>query len=105
MSDAISLELFNRRFEQLNEMHRELRRDLRLMADSMAQLSRMIQNLDRRISGIEQRLTDVKDGLEGTIRMEIGGAVAHLETRLEQHIDRRLDEFSANPSGIGFSED
>jgi septal ring factor EnvC (AmiA/AmiB activator) len=105
MSDAISLELFNRRFEQLNEMHRELHRDLRLMADSMAQLGRMIQNLDRRISGIDQRLTDVKDELQGTIRMELGGAVAHLETRLEQHIDRRMDEFSASLPGQGFSED
>ena len=105
MSEAISLELFNRRFEQLDEVYRELRCDLRLMAASMAQLRRMAQNLDRRMSGIEQRLTDVKDELEGTIRMELGGAVAHLETRLEQHIDRRMDEFGANVPGPGFSED
>lgn len=112
MADTISLDLFNKRFEQLNEMHRELRRDLRSMAESMVQLSRMIQNLDRRISGVdarmgalEQRLGDVKDELEGTIKMEVGGAIAHLETRLEQYIDRRFDEFRSGPPSIGFSED
>lgn len=85
MSDNISLDLFNRRFEKLNEMHRELRDDIRKMADSMPQLSRQISSLDRRVS-------DVKDELEGTIKMEIGGSFAHFESRIEQLIERRLLE-------------
>jgi hypothetical protein len=71
MTDNISMELFNRRFEQLNEMHRELRQDIRALGESMLQLSRQVSNLDRRI-------TDVKEELEGTIKIEMGGAFAHL---------------------------
>ena len=60
MSDAISLDLFNGRLDQLCDMLGELR----LVADSMVQLGCMIQKLDR-----------------------------------------RMDEFSANMPGPGFSED
>jgi predicted nucleic acid-binding Zn-ribbon protein len=93
MADEITYELFTRRFDQLNDMHRELRADIRALGDSMLQLSRQISNLDRRIS-------DVKDELEGTIKMEMGGAFAHLETRLEHLIERRLTETQSQ-----FSED
>ena len=62
------------------------------MGESMLQLSRQVSNLDRRISDVDRRLTDVKDELEGAIKMEIGGAVAHLETRLEHLIERRLTD-------------
>lgn len=93
MAEEITYELFTRRFEQLNEMHRELRADIRALGESMLQLSRQVSNLDRRIS-------DVKDELEGTIKMEMGGAFAHLETRLEHLIERRLVEGQSQ-----FSED
>lgn len=69
--------LFAARFEQLNE----LRADMRRISDSLVQVSRQISNLDRRISDVDRRLTDVKEELEGTIKMEMGGAFAHLETR------------------------
>ena len=85
MAEEITYELFTRRFEQLNEMHRELRADIRSLGDSILQLSRQVSNLDRRVS-------DVKEELEGTIKMEVGGAMAHLETRLEHLIERRLGE-------------
>jgi chromosome segregation ATPase len=121
MADNISLDLFTARFDQLNEIHRELRADLRVMSETLIQLSRQLSNLDRRVSDVDQRvsgldqrisgldqrisnvdrrLTEVKDELEGTIKMEIGGAIAHLETRLEHYIDRRTTQ----PSGQ-FSED
>jgi len=92
MAEEITYELFTRRFDQLNEMHRELRADIRALGESMLQLSRQVSNLGRRISDADRRLTDVKDELEGSIKMEIGGAMAHLETRLEHLIERRLGE-------------
>lgn len=91
----ISLELFNRRFEQLNEMHSELRQDIFEMQKSLLMVSRQVINLDRRLS-------DVKEELEGTIKMELGGAFANMETRFEQFIERRIVELS-NPNQ--FSED
>lgn len=108
MADDITYELFTRRFDQLNEMHRELRQDMRHMADTLVQLSRQITNLDRRMSDVDQRgatidrrLTEVKEELEGTIKMEIGGAISHLKTRLETYIDRRI----ADRGQPQFSED
>lgn len=92
MANEVTYELFTRRFDQLNEMHRELRTDIRALGKSMLQLSRQVSNLDRRLGDVDRRLTDVKEELEGTIKMEIGGAVAHLETRLEHLIERRLTE-------------
>jgi chromosome segregation ATPase len=88
----ISLELFNRRFEQLNEMHRELRDDWRKNTDALIAVSRQISNLDRRIGDVDRRLTDVKDELEVIFKMELGGAVANLETRLEHFIERRISD-------------
>lgn len=106
MAQDISLKLFNMRFEQLNEMHREHRRDTRALSDALVQVSRQIQNLDRRVSSLEQRLNDVKDELEGTIKMEIGGAIANLETRLEDYMDRRFAELRpGTPGMLGFSEE
>lgn len=106
MTQEISLDLFNARFEQLNEMHRELRRDTRAISDAIVQVARQIQNLDRRVSHLEQRLNDVKEELEGTIKMEIGGSIANLESRLEVYIDRRFGEVRPGTAGmLGFSED
>lgn len=91
----ISLELFNGRFEQLNEMDRELRNDIHEIRSSLLTVSRQVVNLDRRLS-------NVKDELEGTIKMELGGAFAHMETRMEQFIERRIAELQ-NPNQL--SED
>ncbi|WP_421762305.1 hypothetical protein [Devosia sp.] len=100
MVENPTLDLFTRRFDQLNDMHRELREDIRAISNSMLQLSRQISNLDRRVSDVDRRLTDVKDELEGTIKMELGGAFAHLETKLEHLVERRLAEHQSQ-----FSED
>jgi hypothetical protein len=40
---------------------------------------RIVQNLDRRLS-------DVKEELEVTIKIELGGALAQLETRLDNRL-------------------
>ena len=100
MAENPTLDLFTRRFDQLNDMHRELREDIRAISNSMLQLSRQISNLDRRVSDVDRRLTDVKDELEGTVKMELGGAFAHLETKLEQLVERRIAEHQSQ-----FSED
>lgn len=98
----ISLELFNPRFEQLNQMHRELRDDWRKNTDALIAVSRQISNLDRRIGDVDRRLTDVKDELEVIFKMELGGAIANLETWLEHFIERRIVELQ-QPNQ--FSED
>ena len=77
---------------------RQLRRE---QADTASSLARLIRNSEERlahqISTTEERLNrqmaTLRDDLETTIKMEIGGALAHLETRLEDRMDERLDAF------------
>lgn len=98
----ISLELFNLRFEQLNEMHRELWQDIREMRRDFHDMQKSLLTVSRQMVNLDRRLSDVKDELEGTIKLELGGAFVHMETRLEQFIERRIAELH-NPNQ--FSED
>ena len=98
----ISLELFNLRFEQLNEMHREMRQEMREMRRDFHGMQKSLLTVSRQVVNLDRRLSDVKEELEGTIKMELGGAFAHMETRLEHFIGRRIGDLH-NPNQ--FSED
>ncbi len=98
----ISLELFNPRFEQMNEMHREMRQEMREMRRDFHDMQKSLLTVSRQVVNLDRRLSDVKEELEGTIKMELGGAFAQMETRLEQFIERRIGDLH-NPNQ--FSED
>jgi hypothetical protein len=40
---------------------------------------------------IERRVEELRDDLELMIKAEIGGRLAHVETRLEQHVDLAVE--------------
>lgn len=100
----ISLELFNLRFEQMNEMHREMRQEMREMRRDFHDMQKSLLTVSRQVINLDRRLSDVKEELEGTIKMELGGSFAHMETRLEQFIERRITELQS-PGPNQFSED
>lgn len=82
----------------MQEQLATISRDHNRLLDSNLQLVRIVQNLDRRLS-------DVKEELEATTKIELGGALAHLETRIDNRLelfveDMRLmirDELKARP--------
>lgn len=72
----VSLDFLSRKFDQLIDQQRQLRDDMRQVLENQVLAQRTVTNLDRRLS-------DVKDELELTIKMEIGGRLANAETRIE----------------------
>jgi hypothetical protein len=75
-TDNVSLEFLGHEIRRMQEQLAVISRDHNRLLESHVQLMRVIQNLDR-------RLYDVKEELEGTIKIELGGAMANLETRLD----------------------
>jgi len=69
----------------INELLKGLQRDVRQVQQNQVELVRIIARL-------EQRLADVKSDLQLTIRIELGGAMANLETGLDQRFEQLLAE-------------
>jgi hypothetical protein len=84
MADDVSLEFLQRQQLQVLEEMRALREDLgkslRLLTDTQISIGRTLSALDRRLS-------DVKDELETTIKMEL---VGHRNVT-EDALDRRTE--------------
>lgn len=76
MSDKVDFEFLSRKIEQVLDQGRRLDQQHLQVLEALSLLQRTVINLDRRV-------TDVKDELELTIKVEVGGRLAHMETRVE----------------------
>jgi predicted nucleic acid-binding Zn-ribbon protein len=85
--ETVNLEFLSRQQSQLLEEIRGLRQESRDVRKSFVGVS-------EHFSRQERRLTDLREDLESIIKLELGGAVANLETRIENYLERRLDEHS-----------
>ena len=83
--ETVNLEFLSRQQAQLLEEVRGLRQESRDVRKSFVGVS-------EHFSRQERRLTDLREDLESIIKLELGGAVANLETRIENYLERRLDE-------------
>ena len=63
----------------MQEQLAAINRDHNRLLEGNLQLMRIVQNLDRRLS-------DVKEELEVTIKIELGGALAQSETRFDNRL-------------------
>lgn len=70
---------------------RELKDFRRLMHEqqvALLEVVRYMERIDRRVDGMGKRLgeqiTELKEDFSTILKAELGGALAHLETRLEQ---------------------
>lgn len=63
---------------------RGIREDYRTLVTSLPAVLERTREQDKRFDEIERRLGVLADDLATKIRVEIGSAVVHLETRLEQ---------------------
>lgn len=87
MSDAISLELLSRQIDKVLERGRKSDDQHMQVLEALSLVQKTVVNLDRRLS-------DVKEELELTIKMEIGGRLANSERKLEERIDSRMEEIA-----------
>lgn len=81
--DTVSLEFINRKMDavlgetrQSREGQQDLARALRALNDTLVSMNRTMSTLDRRLS-------DVKDDLETTIRMELVGHRAVTDDKIQ----------------------
>ncbi len=77
--DPISLELLTRLCQQTLQEARATRKEL---ADIRAVSLQTIEYARR----IERRVAEQRDDLELMIKAELGGSLAHLQTRIENHL-------------------
>lgn len=71
---------------------REIRAELREHRSMLLLLAENGRQLDRRISGVERRIDELKTDLELMLKSELMGRLAHFETRIEQMVEQRLAE-------------
>ena len=83
--ETVDLEFLGRQQTQLLEEIRLLRQDSRDIRKSFVGVSEHFSRQGRRLS-------DWREDLESMVKVELGGSIANLETRMENYLERRLDE-------------
>ena len=81
--DTVSLEFLARQQAQLLDEAKATRAESREIRRSFSLISEHFSRQERRVS-------ELRDDFETMIRLEIGGAIANLETRLETELDSRF---------------
>jgi hypothetical protein len=80
--------LLHQRRATLDEL-RPVREDYRALITTLPAILERMQ--DSRFYEIERRIGVLNDDLVTNVKIEIGGAFAHMETRIEQAMDNKLD--------------
>ncbi len=71
--DTVSLEFIGRKLDQVLAETRQSREGQQDLARTLRMLNDTLVSMNRTMSGLDRRLSDVKDELETTIRMELVG--------------------------------
>lgn len=77
------------------ELVRRIERRLGEGDQRMTQMGNRFAETDQRITQVGQRVDELKDDLHAMIKIELGGAIANLETRLDARFDRIEDRLEA----------
>ena len=93
IGDNVSLEFLGRQQVVLLDEMKEMRREMRIIRQSFISISEHFSRQERRIG-------ELRDDFQTMLRMEIGGAIANLETRLENYVDDRFGAFDTRVAGV-----
>jgi len=85
MAETVTLDLLFELTKQIHDEQRAMRNEMRRLAENQLLQARSLEGVRNTIAGL-------RDDLELTIRTEIGGLFAHLETRLENRIAEQMKE-------------
>ena len=86
--ETITLEFLARLCEQMLQEMRALRKEVA----EIRTLTLQTIEYSRRI---ERRMTEQRDDLELMIKAELGGALAHMQTQMENHLQLEMDKLDA----------
>jgi Mg2+ and Co2+ transporter CorA len=81
--DGISLEFIGRKMDAVLAEARQSREGQQDLARTLRALNDTLLSMNRTMSAIDRRLSDVKDDLETTIRMELVGHRAVTDDKIE----------------------
>lgn len=90
--EKIDLAFIGRRLDAMNEELRHLRKGV----DDVRRLTLVTSEYSQRI---DRRQAELASDLEVIIKMEIGGSFAHLQTSIEERLDRmeaRIEQIAGN---------
>lgn len=95
MSDEIQPSSVERRLDAIQAEQRAIREEQRLMRADWRNQNQILMEFHRDMKRLITRLDDKIDHLEEqlvtTIKIELGGRMAAIETRLEQRLDASIE--------------
>jgi len=90
--ETVTLELLAKLVQKSIDEGRQHRKDMLELKQLHVAQYETIKRTDRRIDGLERRISDLRDELELTIKMELGGALANMQTTIENSLGRIEDK-------------
>ena len=98
--ETVTIELLARLGRQTLQEMRVLRNDVanaRTLSlqtiDYARRIERRIGEVEHRMGAVEHRMGEMRDDLELMIKAELGGALANMQTELENHVRPLQDRF------------
>jgi septal ring factor EnvC (AmiA/AmiB activator) len=92
-TDSIDLTFLGRQQEKILSELNSLRQESRQVRAGFTTVSDYMSRLNKRIDDLERRIIDMREDTEAMIKLELGGAIANLETRLDERSDQQFDRF------------
>jgi hypothetical protein len=90
--EAVTLEFLARLCQQTLQEARAARKDVADVRTLSLQTVEYVRRLDRRMGDIERRMSEMRDDLELMIKAELGGALANMQTQLENNLQPIQDK-------------
>ena len=94
MADTADLGFLGRKVEQILSELREMRLDNRLIKSGFLKVSDMLSRMNQRTDFLDRRISEVRDDGDTMLRMELGGSLTHVETRLDERFAIVGDRFA-----------
>ena len=94
MADTVDLGFLGRKVEQILSELREMRLDNRLIKSGFLKVSDMLSRMNQRTDFLDRRISEVRDDGDTMLRMELGGSLTHVETRLDERFAIVGDRFA-----------
>jgi hypothetical protein len=90
-TDTIDLRFLQHQMEQILEDLRQIRQQNVNILDAVPKAFERSRQLDARFNELSTKITNIEDDLVSLMKMEIGGGLAHMETRLENSFGNRFE--------------
>ena len=91
--EVVTLEFLARLCQQTLQETRALRKEVADVRTLSLQTVEYARRIERRVDEVERRVVEQRDDLELMIKAELGGALANMQTQLENHLRPIQDRF------------